>query len=255
MRVPRLGRPCFAAGLIGLGLLGLAFGDFPPWQPVPAWVPARTALAYLVAAAELVLGGGLLWARVRAPVSRVVCAFLLAWWVLLDVPRVVAKPLVEGSWLAAGEIATLVAAGWVLLGAARGRGDAGARGPRLLLGLALIPIGLSHFSYLQDAAGMVPGWLPHRTGWAVLAGLGHIAAGLGILAGVLPRLAAAMETGMITLFTLLVWLPAVVATPHDHMAWSEVLVSWFIGTAVWVVADAYGDVAWTARGRSPFLRS
>ena len=37
----------FVAGMLGLGILALIFGDFAlVWQPVPAWVPGRTALAY-----------------------------------------------------------------------------------------------------------------------------------------------------------------------------------------------------------------
>ncbi len=36
----------FAAGLIGLGVLALIYGDFAlVWQPVPAGLPGRTALA------------------------------------------------------------------------------------------------------------------------------------------------------------------------------------------------------------------
>ena len=34
-------------GAAGLGVITLLHGDFAiTWQPVPAWVPARTALAY-----------------------------------------------------------------------------------------------------------------------------------------------------------------------------------------------------------------
>jgi len=241
MRAPRLGRPCLAVGLIGCGVFCLASGTFAlDLQPVPAWVPGRTVLAYVTALVEVALGAGLLTTRTRGPASRGVFGLLLAWCLLLEVPQVLAEPLVEMNWLALGQLAAMVAAGWVLLDAARGRGPATARGPQRLLGLGLIPIGLSHFSYLQTAVGMVPGWLPCHTAWAVLAGAGHIAAGLGLLAGVLPRLAAAMEAGMITAFTLLVWLPGVVASPASRSEWSELLASWIIGAAVWVVADSFG---------------
>jgi uncharacterized membrane protein len=248
MRAPRLGLPYLATGLIAAGVFCLIHGDFAmAWQPVPAWVPARTALAWATAALELALGAGLLAARTRPTASRVLFGFMLVWWLLLDVPALVAAPLVEGNWLELGMLATPLAAGWVLAGATRG--------PRLLLGLALIPIGLSHFFYLRITVGMVPRWLPHHTAWAVLTGAGHLAAGLGILAGVLPRLAAQAEAGMLTIFTLLVWVPAVVAAPGSRSNWSELLTSWIVGAAVWVVADSFGDTPWTARTRSPVLPS
>jgi uncharacterized membrane protein len=256
MRAPRLGLPYLAVGLIAAGVFCLIHGTFAMnWQPVPAWVPGRTALAYATAALEVALGAGLLWGRTRATASRVLFGFVLVWWLLLDVPSVVAAPLVEGNWLELGMLGTLLAASWVLWDAARGRGDASGRGPRLLLGLALIPTGLSHFFYLSITVGMVPGWLPGHTAWALLTGAAHLAAGLGILAGVLPRLAAQLEAGMLTIFTLLVWVPAVVAAPGSRSDWSELLTSWIIGAAVWVVADSFGDVAWTARTRSPVLPS
>ena len=58
MRVTTGARAEFAASMIGLGILGFIYGDFAlVWQPVPAWVPARQALACLSAAIEL--AGGL----------------------------------------------------------------------------------------------------------------------------------------------------------------------------------------------------
>jgi hypothetical protein len=37
----------FVIGLLGIGVLALVYGDFAlVWQPVPVWLPARTAVAY-----------------------------------------------------------------------------------------------------------------------------------------------------------------------------------------------------------------
>ncbi len=256
MRAPRPGLPYLAAGLIASGVYCLVRGNFAmPWQPVPAWVPGRAALAIVTAALQVALGAGLLWPGTRATTSRVLLAFVLAWWLLLDVPRTVAHPLVEVYWLTLGMIGTLVAAAWVLVDATRGRETASGRGPKLLLGLALIPTGLSHYFYLHTTVGMVPAWVPHPTATAYLTGAAHLAAGLGVLAGVAPRLAATMEAGMLTLFTLLVWVPRVVAAPTSGFDWSELLASWTIAAAILVVAESYGDVPWMGRGRSPLLPS
>ena len=109
---------------------------------------------------------------------------------------------------------------------------------RFFFGFALIPIGLSHFVYAPQTIGFVPAWLPFRSGWAYLGGAGHIAAGLGVLFSVFPRLAATLEAGMIGVFTALVWVPLVVKTPTSQLNWTGLLVSWTIGAAAWVVAGS-----------------
>ena len=62
----KLGWIALALAMLGLGLLGFITGDFAlNWQPVPAWVPGRTALAYLTAALFWALGAGLLIDRYK----------------------------------------------------------------------------------------------------------------------------------------------------------------------------------------------
>ena len=129
-----------------------------------------------------------------------------------------------------GEIREGSALAWVA-------GERGVRMARYLLAVSVIPIGLSHLVYGQITAAYVPVWLPYRLGWAYLTGAGQIAAGLGMLFGVLPRVAAWAEAGMITLFTLLVWLPMVVAAPQDRLPWTAFFISWVIAAAAGAVAQ------------------
>src|ERR1700760_2402785 len=79
---------------------------------------------------------------------------------------------------------------------------------RIVFAISLMPIGLSHLFYVKETAEVVPAWFPYRTGWAYLTGAGQVACGLGLLFSVLPRVAALAEAGMLTIFTLLVWEPA-----------------------------------------------
>jgi uncharacterized membrane protein len=90
--------------------------------------------------------------------------------------------------------------------------------------------------YVKETLDLVPPWLPYRRGWAYLTGAGQIAAGLGVLFSVLPRVAAYAEAGMISLFTVLVWVPAILAAPTGRLPWTAFFISWAIAAGAWVVA-------------------
>src|SRR5258708_9514666 len=93
-------RIVFATGMIGLGILGLAFGDFAlQWQPVPDWAPGRSVLAYASALAMLAGGVGLLFSRTALLSARVLFFYLVIWVLLLKVPPLVMAPQTEVNWL------------------------------------------------------------------------------------------------------------------------------------------------------------
>lgn len=116
-------------------------------------------------------------------------------------------------------------------------GQNGVRVARILFAVSLIPIGLSHLVYTKETAALVPGWLPYRTGWAYLTGVGQIACGVGVMASICPCVAAVVEAGMLSLFTLLVWIPAVFAAPTTRLPWTAFCISWEITAGAWVVAS------------------
>jgi uncharacterized membrane protein len=226
----------FAAGMIGLGVLALIYGDFAlVWQPVAPWVPGRTALAYASGVIMLLGGVGLLFNATAAWAIRILFPYLVIW-LLLKVPALVMAPGTEAVWLGIGELAVLLAGGWMLFVRLTGRGENEIRMARILFAVSLVPIGLSHIVYVKATADYVPAWLPYRTGWAYLTGAGHIAAGLGVLFSVLPRAAAVAETGMLSIFTLFVWVPAILAAPTTRLPWTAFFISWAITAAAWVVA-------------------
>jgi uncharacterized membrane protein len=153
---------------------------------------------------------------------------------------------VEGNWLGLGEISMVLACSWALFASLNDRstgssprfatGANGLRIARYLFAIAVLPVGLSHFMYAPQTVALVPAWLPYRLGWAYLGGVGHMAAGLGVLFGVLPELAATLEAAMIGMFTLLVWLPGVVAAPGNRLQWTAFTISYTVAAAAWVVA-------------------
>jgi len=250
-----LGRKALALILIGLGLRGLWIGEFAgPWQRIPIDnLPGQTVWAYVTAVVELAVGLALLWRRTALPASWALLIFTTLWAVLLKVPAVVAMPAMEATWLGLGEITVIVAAAWLLFLTRAGlRAGAPADLPvskpgivaaRTLYALSLPAIGLSHFFYLPQTIGFVPGWMPYPAFWACLTGAGDIAAGLGILLGIFPRLAASLEAAMLMAITLLVWLPGAVATPGDASL-TPLLMSAAIAAGAWVVADSYRALPW-----------
>jgi hypothetical protein len=62
-------------------------------------------------------------------------------------------------------------------------------------------------------------------------------AAAAILSGILAGLAARLLTAQIVGFELLVWLPKLVAAPHQHFNWAGNAICIAIAGGAWVVAD------------------
>jgi uncharacterized membrane protein len=260
IRIASAGHVLFAAIMIWLGIMGLRKGDFVQvWEPVPKWVPAREALAYLCAFISLASGVGLLWRRTAAIAARVLFASLMVWLLVLRLPNLFFEtPVVLVAWTF-GSTAVMVAAAWVLyvwFAGARDRqrlgllaDDTGVRIARALYGLSLIPFGLAHFLYLDATTVLIPSWLPWHVGWAYFTGATFIAAGLAVAVGPFGRLAATLSTLQMGLFSLIVWVPRALAGPLNDFQWGEFVVTWALTAGAWVVADSYRGTPWLAAGK------
>src|SRR5579863_9613335 len=140
-----------AIGLLGLGVVSLIYGDFAlVWQPVAAWIPGRTALAYLTGVLECATAIGLLVPSTAPWAVRILLPGVIVWQ-LLKLPALLVAPSVEGVYLGFGELAILVAGSLSLFSrlarlqpgsVLRVLSGPGALGfARLYFGLWIIPIG------------------------------------------------------------------------------------------------------------------
>lgn len=250
MRIASHGHAVFAATLIAVGLLGLISGDFAPiWQPVSKSLPAREVLAYVCAFVSLACGIGLFLPRIAAVAARVLVAFSLIWLLLFKARFIVADPTAAVSYETCAESAVVLAGAWVLYAwfgndwdkqrLAFATGDKGLRIARVIYGVSMVVFGIAHFAYAKLTASLVPSWLPAPMVWAYFTGATYIAAGIAILINRYARLAAVLSAWQIGLFTLLVWVPVVVAGNIDAGKWVEFVVSCVLTAAAWVVADSY----------------
>jgi uncharacterized membrane protein YphA (DoxX/SURF4 family) len=115
---------------------------------------------------------------------------------------------------------------------------------RMLFGFACLALGTSHFVYAKFTADMIPAWIPAHLFFAYFTGVGHIAAGLGVLCGVVPRLAVTMEAIMISLFVLLLHIPAAIAQPGSRLNWTMVFIATALAGGVWNLAGILRGTAW-----------
>jgi len=238
----------YATGMAGLGLLSLLHRDFAMnWQPVPESLPHRAAFACASGAILLAGGLGMLFRRTARGAALSLTLFVFLWLVVLQLPRVAASPLDPGRWLGFCETAVLAAGAWMLAGFAAGpERDAWARIGRVSYAAALPLIGLSHYAYVEATASMVPAWLPAHVFIAYLTGTGHMAAGAGMLLGVLRRPAAVLEASMMSCFVLLLHIPGVWAAPSSRLQWTMLFVASALTASGWAAAASlFGD------GRGP----
>jgi uncharacterized membrane protein YphA (DoxX/SURF4 family) len=228
-------------------------------EPLPAMLPWREFLSYGLGAILLAASGGLFFAR-TALLSIMIIGAYESVWAVVRASALVRSPLSVGSWYGLGEALGPLVGAWILYATLRrqygvpqvtkmtGRGALHAA--RVLFGAACVAYGAAHFAYAKYTATMVPAWLPGRMSLVYFTGVAHAAAGIGLLVGFLPRLAATLEAIMLSLFGVLVWLPSFFARPVPGWAfpkqvqWSETFLTLLLAASAWIVAESLQKSPW-----------
>jgi uncharacterized membrane protein YphA (DoxX/SURF4 family) len=245
-----IGWRVYGLGVMAVAMVCLAWGDFDPGQPMPKGFPDRTALAYAAAAFMLVAGAAIEWRRTAAWAAAALTAYYALIVVILMNGRVVLAHSAEyGAYSGAAEQLAIAAGGLVIF-AARAKIDAAqaarlTRLGQLAFGVCALLFGGAHFFYMNLTVPLIPKWLPPTQAfWAYATGVGHIAAGVAILTGRRARLAAILLTAMYASFTPLVHVPMLLADPSSHFIWSENALNIALTGAAWVMADSLARPRW-----------
>jgi uncharacterized membrane protein YphA (DoxX/SURF4 family) len=234
----------YGLGVMALGMVCLAFGDFHPGQPVPEDFPGRTALAYAAAVFMLVAGAAVEWRRTLAWGAAALTAYFALIVVILMNGSVLLAHYAEYGPYESAAIELAITAGALIVYAASARIDAAlaarlTRLGQLAFGVCALIFGGAHFVFMNLTAPLVPRWLPPTPEfWAYATGVAHIAAGVALLTGVQARLAAILLTVMFASFTPLVHVRMLLADPSNHWIWNENAVNLALTGAAWVVADS-----------------
>jgi uncharacterized membrane protein YphA (DoxX/SURF4 family) len=259
-----LSRGFFAIAAARLAILSLAYVEFGPGGTPSGWIPWREAWIYSSALLLLAASIGLCFSRTALPGALTIAAYQ-ALWALLAVRPILCAPFTFGGWYGFCEATTSLAGAWILYAMLRRQsrgsqipiaGERAVRTAQILFGLTCIFYGASHFAYADYTARMVPSWLPDPLGLAYFTGLGHVAAGIGLVVGILPRLAATLEAIMMSLFGLLVWVPSFFAQPRPLWAtppqtqWTELVVNLMLAASACIVATSLKSGRWGFGSRS-----
>jgi len=194
---------------------------------LPAWVPAPSALAYLVGVVLLAIGLAVLSGRMVRLALVVLVAMILLDLALVYVPLMVSSPgmdrpyLVGFMWTNPLKLLALVGGAALLAsltGTRRSRADDGpstrleaAGAP--ILALFLVVCGIQHFVYSAFVTTLVPAWMPAPEFWTYFTGVALVAGGAGLVVPRTARLAASLSALMIFLWVLLLHIPRALAGP------------------------------------------
>ena len=113
-----------------------------------------------------------------------------------------------------------------------------ARTSVVLLGLCNGSYAVEQVEFLARTASLVPKWIPPGgTFWANATAVAFALAALSLVTGYKALLASRLLTLMFAIFTVVVWIPILIADPRTHSNWSEGLETFAITGAVWIAAD------------------
>lgn len=237
------GRCLFGAASIIFGLTALISHDLNIWEQIGfvGDAPYRPALVALIGIVQLAAGIAVLFhatARSAAVVLAAIYLFFAASWI----PNIVRAPASYNSYGNFFEQFALFTGAWLIYGMSLPPGTRAAawlRAGRIFFGVCAVSFTLEQAIYLHATARFVPAWIPFGPMfWAVTTTVAFGLAAVAILSGMQALLAARLTTAMIAIFQLLIWLPALVASPRMAFTWAGNAENLGIAAAAWLLCEA-----------------
>jgi len=227
-----LGRTFYALVTIALGVFTFVWRDIISLT----LTHGRYPVVFLIATLQIVCGLAILFSRAvrHASLALIVIYIFIG---LTAVPSMLHEPRVYANW---GQFfyELALAAGAIILYAQAANKPTIARIGIIAFALCNISFALEQYEFLSGTATLVPHWIPlSGIFWVWATNVFFVLAALGLLTGILARLAAQLATAMFILFGLLSLLPVVIANPHSFFRDTELVETFLTAASAWVIAD------------------
>ena len=225
-----LGRLLYGAALLILGVEHGINANFPVGLlPVPAGLPGRLGLVYLVGGVLVITGCCLLF-QFRTQLASLVVSTLFGLVVLaVHWPLLLAAPTNGGEWTACFECVSLGGGALVIAGQEPGLKQTGwpdfTLPGRWFFGVSLVVFGVLHLVYATFITTLIPGWIPVPLFWAYFVGVAFGGTALSLFINQQRPLATALLGLMFLLWVLLLHGPRVVANPQLEPEWTSCCVA------------------------------
>ena len=175
-------------------------------QLVPIWMPARLFWSYFVGFALLAAAVSISLMKLVRISSWLLGLMFLLFVLMIHAPNVAASPRDRFMWTIALRETAFAGGAWALAAGSF------ALGARFMVAIPLAFFGIEHLLHPRFVLGvplnkLMPAWVPAREVWGYLIGAILLAGGMWLLATRRSRPAAAWVGLVLTLITLLIYVP------------------------------------------------
>ncbi|MBS1600381.1 MAG: hypothetical protein JST75_19285 [Bacteroidetes bacterium] len=245
-------RIMLALAMIVFGVQHFIYRDFlPKLEPVPAWVPARTFLAYCTGAIIILAAIGIA-TRIMDRLSAMVLGILFMGSVLCFHLSVLVSNLHDpDKWaciceeLAIGS-GTLILYGYLFGESSNQMTRKIMRIAGILFALSLTIFGTQHFMYADFIATLIPVWIPFPLFWAYFVGIVFFLVAISIVTKKKTYLGLTLMRIMFFFWEISLHIPRVIGKPTNMDEWTSAAVALAMCACSFVIASTMPGKQMTA---------